>query len=491
MKSKKVPFISKSKFLLGLQCPKFLWYNYNAKDEIPEHSAFTKALLSQGHLVGDYSKKLYPSGLDVDWDISFDEVIAKSKALLSERKPLFEPGFEYNNAYSRIDILDPVDKNHWDIIEVKSSTKLDAVYVYDVAFQKYCCEGSGLKIRKCFLMQINNQYVKQGDIEPDKLFVTHDISDLVNERIKTVEEELKLMFEVISLEKCPEVKIGPHCSEPYGCLLESICRDFLPKNNVFTFYRMGKKGFELLEQGITSIEEASGKIKLNEKQEIQAEAVISGKPYVNKDEIKRFLSELNYPLHFFDFETLNTAIPLYDGVKPYQQVPFQFSLHVVEKKGAKPKHYEFLADSKEDPRFDLLKEMKKRIGEQGDILAYYMSFEKGRLIELGEMYPEYYEWLNSLIPRFVDLYKPFANFHYYHPEQKGSASIKAVLPVMTGRSYDDMEIGDGTTANTEFLRITYTDVSKAEKEKVRKALLEYCCLDTEGMIDIINVLEKI
>jgi len=484
-------FISKSKYMNGLQCSKLLWYKYNAKNKIPKVSPATQALFDQGHVVGEWAKKLFPEGIGIDWSIGFDKVLAKSKKLLSKRKPLFEAGFEHNDGYSRLDILNPVGDDEWDIIEVKSSTKLKDVYVDDVAFQKYCCIGSGLKIRKCFLMHVNRDYIRHGDIDPAGLFATIDTTEDVNIRISTVEEELKEMFNIISLKECPDEKIWPHCKDPYTCIMKEICWDFLPEENVTQLYRLGKGAFELINQGVYSIKEILLNYPLSEKQEIQKEVALNGNLHIDREAISVFLESVRYPAYFFDFETMNPAIPLFDGTKPYQQIPFQFSLHVQKEEGGKVKHYEFLADGQEDPRPKLLSEMKKDFGEEGSIIAYYQSFEINRLFEMANAFPEYEWWIESLIQRFVDLYEPFSSFNYYNPTQNGSASLKRVLPALTGRGYDKLPIGEGGAASREYLRITYTKVSKEEKEKVRKDLLRYCGQDTEGMIWIIDKLKEI
>ena len=484
-----LPFISKTKYMNGLQCSKLLWYYYNAKDKIPKISPATQALFDQGHVVGEWAKKLFPDGIDIGWNIGVNKVLAKSKELLSKRKPLFEAGFEHNNGYSRIDILNPVGDDEWDTIEVKSSTKLDDVYIDDAAFQKYCCIDSGLKIRKCFLTHINREYVRHGDIDISKLFVIEDITDDVNIRINTVEEELKEMFNIISLKECPNEKIGPQCKDPYTCIIKEICWDFLPEGNVTQLYRLGKRAFDLINKGTYSIKEIPSDYPLSKKQAIQKDAALNNKFHIDKNAISVFLKSIKYPAYFFDLETINPAIPLFDGTRPYQQTPFQFSLHVQKEEGGKTEHYEFLADGQEDPRPKLLSEMKKVFGEEGSIIVYYQSFESGRLVEMAEAFPEYEGGVESLIKRFVDLYKPFSSFSYYSPAQNGSASLKNVLPAVTGRGYDEMPIGEGSAASRAYLRINYTKVPKEEKEKVRKNLLRYCGQDTEGMIWIIDKLK--
>ena len=213
---------------------------------------------------------------------------------------------------------------------------------------------------------------------------------------------------------------------------------------------------------------------------------------IELEQISQFLDSLVYPLYYFDFETFSMAIPPFDGTHPYQNVPFQFSLHVVQKPGGKTEHFSFLAEDAADPRPALLAELKRLLGESGSIIVYNQSFEAGVLRELGEAFPEYAEWAAGITERFIDLFIPFRRLWYYHPSQKGSASLKAVLPAVTGKSYEGLDIANGEDATLSFQRVTFgEDVPEEEKAKVRDDLIKYCGLDTEGMVWIVEELAKL
>lgn len=486
------PYLSKSKFMNGLQCEKLLWYHYNRKEDIPKPDANKQELFDQGHEVGEYAKQLFSKGVDVEWDAGFKEVLETSKKKLEERKPLFEAGFVNGNSYSRIDVLNPAGKDEWDIIEVKSSTKLKEEHIDDIAYQKYCCIGAGLKVKKCFLLSINSDYIRKGDTDVKQLFVQLDVTKEVNERFESIEKEVKSFNEIIAKKSCPSIDIGQQCNKPYECDLKHICWAFLGKNNVTELYRIGKKAFSLIDDGIHKIKDIPKGYNLNENQQIQKLSAVKNMVYVDAHSIKKFIESIEYPVYYFDFETISGAIPVFDDVQPYQQVPFQFSLHVQNEPGGEVKHYEYLADSKKDFREELVKEMKKVIGDDGDIMAYHMSFEKKRIEELAELFPDYSDWLNSLLHRFVDLIIPFRNFSYYNPKQQGKAGLKAVLPAITDKSYEGMKISEGGEASREFMRITFKEkVSQEEKQKARKNLLKYCEQDTKAMIWIKDELERI
>jgi len=474
--------LTKSKYIAGLQCPKFLWVQYHDRDRIPEPDAMAQHLFSEGDKVGELAKQLYPGGIDIDFG-QFKDNLTKSKELLNEGKPLFEAGYIFNKCYSRADVLVP-NGDAWDIVEVKSSSHVKDVHVHDVSFQRYCYEGAGLKIGKCYLMHMNKEYVRDGEIEVSKLFKLEDITSRVDEFSEGLEDRIKSMFDIIDSPTDPRVDIGAHCKKPYACPLME-CWDHLPDNNVFDLYKGGVKSTSLYEDGIHAIKDIPNSFELTDKQDIQRECEQSGSEFISKGDLKHFLKDLQYPLYYLDFETFNTAIPMFDGLTPHQQVPFQYSLHIAREEGGALEHHEFLYDGSGDPRREFLDSLKKDMGDVGDVIVYYAPFEKNILNKLGKHFDED---VSSITSRVVDLLIPFRNFHYYHPSQKGSASIKKVLPALTGKDYSELGIQDGASANTEFVRVNY--FGGEGKSKVYSDLLEYCELDTLGMVWIVDKLKE-
>ena len=480
--------LTKSKYLLGLQCPKLIWTKFNDPDLFPEIDKQVQHRFDEGTKVGQFAKSLFPNGIDIPED-DFLENLKLTKEHLNKNKTLFEASFKVNNLYSRADILKPAGKK-WDLIEVKSSTKLKEVNLHDISFQRYVYEKAGIKIRKCFLMHINNQYIRKGKISPRKLFNIQDITKEVDEISKGIEDRIKSILKIISEEK-PNTKISKDCKKFYECGLKGNCHSFLPEHHVFHLYRGGKKSFELFENDILELKEIPENFKLNVNQSIQRECAKTHKAHINKEGIKEFLETLEYPIYFLDFETYQTAIPLYNGSKPYQQIPFQYSLHIQEKKNGKLKHISYLAKGKKDPRVSFLKSLQRNLGEKGTVLVYNQAFEKMIFRQLGDKFPEYKDWISSIDERIKDLLVPFRKFYYYHPNQKGSASIKKVLPCLVGKDYTEMEIADGIMASLEYLYITHGNASDEEVKRARKALEEYCALDTEAEVMILEELGKI
>lgn len=487
----KMPILTKSKYLTSLQCPKLLWTMFHDPGRIPPVDAAAQFIFDQGHAVGNLAKKLYPGGIDIPYD-SFEESLKETRKLLRLRRPLFEAGVLAGDLYARVDILNPVTADAWDIIEVKSSTKVKDEHIPDAAFQKYCCMKNGISICKCFLMHINNGYEREGGLNVTEFFRLEDISDRVEGVVSSITAKVDEAFKVIKSKECSQPPIGEHCLRPYECPLREQCWSFLPQRNVFGLCRSGmKKKFDLFARGIHAIADIPDHVKLNEKQRIQKKCAADDRPYVSKKDVRAFLDSLEYPLYYLDFETFGPAVPPLDGTRPFQQIPFQFSLHVVPKEGAEAWHHSFLTDGGNDPRPLFLASLKKIIGTQGNVIVYNAAFEKGVLGELAKAFPEEEGWIDNVLRRIKDLLAPFRSFHYYHPDQNGSASLKCVLPALTGKSYEEMEISEGGEASRIFVERVFHRAPDDVRMQARQDLEDYCRLDTQAMIDIVGKLKEL
>jgi len=421
----------------------------------------------------------------------FEGIIEETRSLLSLKKPLYEAAFKFKRSFARPDILTPNKDGSWDLYEVKSSTSVKEINYADAAFQKYCYEGAGITIRKVYLVYINNEYVKNGPIDPKALFIQEEITEQVESLVGNVENQINRMIDIIKQKECPDIKIGAQCDDPYECPLKIVCWDFLPKESVFILNRIRKnKAFELIDSGITHIKDIPGDYSLSASQRIQFDCHTNGQVKVDSTAIKAFLDELQFPIYFLDFETVGPAVPVYDQSQPYQQVPFQFSLHILPGWDKEASHHAYLAEGQDDPRPELLSKLESLIKDKGSILSYNMSFELARLRESVAVYPKYQEWFVGIEKRFLDLIVPFRKFDYYDPKQMGRTSIKNVFPALTGGTYEGLEIGDGGTASNEYARVMFSDdISPDDKDCVLRGLEEYCKLDTQAMIDILKVLK--
>jgi len=484
--------LTKSNYLLGLQCPKFLWITKHAKERIPEPDKIAQAKFKAGDIIGVFATKVFEGGIDLS-GMEFQENLDKTKESLELRKPIFEASVLVDNLFSRADVLLPVGIDEWDIIEVKSSTDVKDINIQDVSFQKYVCERAGLKIRHCILMHVNSEYVKDGDIEPKDFFFQADITEQVEEILGDVKENIEKMMENINGPE-PDFSIEDILTIKYDNIcLEEFMRN-LPEENVFEFFRMFKtKRVELYQEGHIKMVDIPEDIKLNDKQKIQRRLAFDKGKHINKQEIKNFLNNLKYPIYYLDFETINPVIPKFDGMKPYKRIPFQFSLHIQDEPNGELKHISFLADGTSDPRPKFMQALKDDLGKSGSILVYNQAFEKGVMNECSDALPEFKGWYEeNILPRIKDLWDVFKNFDYYDPKQKGSTSLKAILPVLSDLDYSDIDINNGLLASLEYERITYEEeISEEEKLKVRESLEEYCKMDTLAEVKIVDGLKRV
>ena len=481
--------ISKSKFISGLQCKRLLWVAVNDNNRLGEPNPATQRIFEQGHDVGRLAQQLFPGGLALTEDFSAN--LKQTREALSLRRPLFEAGFLAGRLFCRVDVLCPGAGDEWDIVEVKSSTEVKKENLHDVSFQRHVCRLAGLEIGRVKIMHINNQYVRRGGLDLNELFITEDVTDSLDEYTAGIGEEIADMLACIDSDTCPDGLIGRGCDQPYTCSLKPECWAVLPAQHVFTLNYGGKLAEDLLSLGITDIRDIPPDVRLSQKQHIQRDCALCGQPHLDPDGVRAFLDTLEYPLYFLDFETFQAAVPPYEGSWPYQQIPFQYSLHVLRGPGQGPEHYHYLHGNREDPRPPLLAELGRVIGRTGSVLVYFQGFEEGRLKEAAEIFPEHQGWIDNVRARMVDLYAPFRGFLYYHPSQRGSASLKQVMPALTGIGYDQLEINEGGLASLKYLEMVADGLSEDERLDIRRNLLTYCAQDTGGMIAMLERLRQL
>ena len=485
--------LSKSQYIRGLQCHKSLWLYKNKPELRDETDAATESLFNTGYTVGEYSKELFPGGVEIEFTPDdFDGMVKKTAELIEQGvKTIYEATFKEKGIFAMADILHKT-RNGWNIYEVKASTSTKDYQVDDASIQYYALSNV-IKINKTHIVHINNQYERQGDLDIKSLFTIDDISKEVAEKQKGIKKSLKNL-ETMLKGDIPVIDIGPHCSDPYGCDFTGHCWEHIPNPSVFDLYRMNwSKKFQMYDDGIIKFEDIPQDYGLNKVQELQIEALLNDRISIDKKIIKDFIKTIKYPISFFDFETFQNAIPRFDGQRPYMQMPFQYSLHILGKRG-KLSHIEYLGDENKDPRRELAERMIKDLPKSGSIIAYYQSFEISRIKELASVFPDISDDLLGLIDRFVDLIDPFRQLGYYHPDFNGSFSIKAVLPAMFPNDpeldYKKLEIQNGGMAMDTFANL-YLLKDHKKRKKIRDDLLAYCRLDTLAMIRILEQLKSL
>lgn len=476
-----MPLLTKSKYMNGLQCPRLMWFA--DRKMLPEITISDEHKFKQGHDFEKYVKQLYPKHVDLS-ELDFTANIEKTKEMIDDKETIFEAGIKVEDYFIRADILKPNGKS-WDLYEIKSTTQVKPQHIPDLAFQKFVCEKAGLKINKCFVVFLNNEYVKKGEINAEEMILQEEVTGKVEE-IHDIERNAIEFLKILSQEEPPNICISMDCNKPYSCALKNDCWSTLPENNVLhlTNWRVY---WDLLAKGIKDIKDIPEGTQLNAKDIILIKAVEKESPVVLKKELREFLDSLNYPLCHFDFETFDTAVPIFDNSSPYQKIPFQYSLHIQRENG-EVEHKEFLSEGG-DPRKKLLEQMKKDLKGKGDIIVFNKAFEISVMKKLAENFPEHADWLEQAINRIVDLADPFRKFYYYNKSQKGSYSIKKVLPAITGKSYSELEINNGGEASMLYF-YSHIEPKLENKEEIRKNLLKYCELDTIGMVWIIEKLNE-
>lgn len=483
--------LSKSRFCVGVQCVKALYLSVYERQLAAPVDAAQQKIFDQGTEVGFEARKRYPSGLLIDWDHRHQKeaLQATKDAIAHNPTAIFEAAFTFHDTLVRIDILKNNGDGTWDLIEVKSSTELKDEHIPDIAIQRYVAEGAGLKITQAFLKHINRECIYPN---LENLFVDVNCTDRVDMELKTVPDRIDQMLTALGSKAAPKVEIGPHCSAPHECGFKGHCWNHIPEHSVFELNGVwDKTKFELYRRGLVLIKNIPENEKVSRAKPQQIMAVRSEMPVTDSTGLKKFLDQIEYPISFFDFETLNPAIPQYEGLHPYSQYPFQFSCHIIDQKGAEPKHVEYLADGKKDPRPEIGEHLLKALGSCGTIIAYHAAFEKSRIEELANQFPSMRNALLALLPRFVDLKDAFSS-HYYHPDFHGSFSLKDVLPVIVpSMTYDGMDVGNGGIAQVAYMKICSPNASVDETTKCRNDLLAYCKQDTLAMVKLWNELYRL
>ena len=483
---------SKSQYIKFLNCPKQFWLYKNKYNEQTAPSDFQQHLFDQGKEVGAYAYKYFPKGVLVEngWQ-NPQNALKKTQELLATQNYIYEAAFEYNNLIVFVDILDKNTDGSYNIIEVKSGTGLADSYYDDLSVQKYVLSNCGLKIHACYLMHLNNKYIKTTDeINVKELFVLEDLSvDL--KPFSEIEENLKQM-EILAKAEEPKniLKVKKICD---NCSFKDYCWADLPEISIFNIPRIGMKAEKLQEEGILDARQIPPNYFGNFNQNKWVEVFKTGKPYVNNVAISAWLNNLQYPLYYFDFETINFAVPHFKNTHPYEHIAFQFSLHIQKEPHGALEHKEFLFEGKDDPRYACIEAIKKFIGPEGSIIAHYATFEKDRIKELaGLPIPQKdKDFLLSLPDRFEDTCEVFSKY-YFHPDFKGSASIKKVLPVVCpGLTYEGMAVAHGGDAMTAFMLLYFDKLPAEESKQLRKDLLAYCCQDTFAMVKLIDFLYEV
>jgi len=484
--------ISKSRYMAGVQCLKRLYLLVHQPELGSGKTAADFALMDQGRQVGKLAQRLFPGGVEVRTG-NPEEAIRITRELIAnpDIPAILEGAFESDGVFVRVDILHRRRDRRWRLIEVKSSASMKDEHPEDVAIQYRVVSNCGLDVATCHLAHINRNYVYQGgNIDPWRFFRIRNLTREVT-RLKTkLVFQLRSEFRVLEMPTVPDLPTGKHCLKPVVCEFFDYCNPPRPDDHIgYLPYLHASAVEELEEMGIQSIRDIPSYFELTEIQRRAATSVQTGQPWFSP-ELGAELAKLEYPLHFLDFETVNPAIPRFAGMRPYDHLPFQWSLHVQRQPGAEPEHCEFLAEGRSDPRRQFITSLCNPLGERGSIVVYNQQFEDTRLSELAGWLPEFAERIKGVQARLWDLL-PLVRSHVYHPAFAGSYSLKAVLPALVPEmTYAGMEVADGVDAGLAWETMIRTpDV--VERERLKKALLDYCGQDTVALVKLLETLRRV
>ena len=482
--------LSKSDYMLFLKHPAWLWLKKHARHLLPPVDPALQARFDEGHAFEPYAESLFPSLTR----LGFTD-FAGYQSLAARTLETWEDGAN-SVAQGRYEdgpitcISDIVSRNGdgYVLTEIKSGTSAKSEHTFDLAFQRVVLEAAGFPIKRCEVAHVNRDYVRDSEIDPRELVAITDITEAVEERLESTRVWIDQALNVSASDAMPDPAPEHARLKSYDEWLE-IREKLDPQLAQDSIHHLpfinAEKASELIECGITMIDEIVDPTALGKSTQRYLRALGNGERTIDHEALSRFLSEISYPVYYFDYETSQSLLPPWDGVRPYQQVPFQYSLHIQREPGGDIEHREYLHRNAGNPMPALLKRLRDDVGDTGSVLVWYEPFEKSRNKEMAAAFPEYADFLEGLNDRVIDLMKPFADEVINDPAFKGSASIKAVLPALLPElSYDDLDIKEGASASRLWKDVTLSNPNDPMREKVYDDLVAYCSRDTWAMVAI-------
>jgi predicted RecB family nuclease len=486
--------ISKSKFMAGRQCLKRLYFQVRQPELAAEPDAASEAVIEQGREVGLLARQMFPGGVEVRSEGGLDQAIRATREIIENRDipAIFEGTFEHNGVLVRVDMLHRRKDEHWRLIEVKSTTEVKDHHLEDVAIQHRVVSRSGFDLASSCLAHVNRDYIYQGGaIDAHRFFRVRNVTMRVEKLQPKLPAELRSQFRVLQMDEAPKIPVGRHCTEPVTCEFFDHCNPPIPDDHILRLPRIHASDVaRLVALGVHSIHEIPENYPLSSRLRRACTSVQTGTPWFSP-ELSGELKGLRYPLAYMDFETVSPCVPRFPGMRPYDQLPFQWSVHVQTQVGAEPEHYEFLAEDANDPRLVFISSLCDALGEDGSVVAYNAGFESQRLSDLALWLPDFSRRIEKIQRRLWDLL-PTIRDHVYHPGFGGSYSLKSVLPALVpDMSYEGMVVADGQAAGLVWESFISSDCCEAERQRKRRALLDYCGQDTLAMVRLLQELHRV
>jgi CRISPR/Cas system-associated exonuclease Cas4 (RecB family) len=476
--------ITKAMFFDTVYCPTYGWLNKSKGAE--ESSLIDKLRMEEGIEIHQMARELFPDGLLISGNNTTSSQATKKFLNNDEVSFIFEGTFIDGDYITKADILERSD-DKWNLYEVKSSKNKKSDQIDDLAYTYSVLIRAGVKIDRCYLLLVSDDY--RFGMSVEDLFEQHDSTDKVELKSIEFKKDFKQVSRTLSKIRKPAPELKYECKK---CEYYNDCHDSDTKGTIFELPYINLTMFDdLISADIFRIEDIPLSYNLSDYQQKVVKAATTGKIVAYKKGLKDSLNEIVYPAYYFDFETMMTCLPLYKGISPYTQVPTQYSIHVCSDVGKVTKHYEYLADHTKDCRKELAKRLIKDCGKNGSVIVYYASFEVGRIKSMIEWFPDLANDLELILDRIVDLHE-IVRDNFYHPDFRGSTSIKRTLPVLVpGMSYEGMNVSDGSEAMAVFAYMAKGYYEKEELKQIRQDLLEYCKLDTLAMVKLHEKLKQL
>jgi len=485
-------FLTKTKFAAGLQCLKRLYFMVHEPELAAQPDESGQSIIEQGREVGLLAQQMFPGGATVESRDREQAIRATRKLIENPEVPaIFEGAFEQGDVFVRVDILHRRRDKRWRLLEVKSAAGVKDHHFHDVAIQHRVVSRSGVDLAASCLAHVNREYVYEGGpIDVHRFFKISSLMRQVESLQPEIVTQLRSEFRILAMPEAPDIPAGRQCSHPVTCEFFDQCNPPLPEDHILRLPRIHASTVaKLVALGVQSIHDIPESYPLSGRLRRACASVRTGKPWFSP-QLGDELWGLKYPLHFLDFETLNPAIPRFAGMRPFDHIPFQWSVHMQQQPGAAPEHFEFLANDKSDPRPSFISALCDALGDRGSIVVYFQQFESQRLSNLASWLPEFSGRVREIQGRLWDLL-PIIRNHVYHPAFGGSYSLKSVLPALVPEmTYAGMAVADGQGAGLAWESIVGGECSDAERQQKRKALLEYCSQDTLGMVKLVELLRQ-
>lgn len=484
---KRQKYISKSSYMAGLDCHRMLWQKLWDRDSAAPLDGMTELIFKFGNRFGVLAHSLFPGAVLIDVDIyRLQRAVEDTKrAIDSGADVILEAAFCYEQCRVLSDVVKRQADGTWHLIEVKSSTEVKDEHYPDLAYQKWVMERSGYPVSRCSIIHAD----KDG-VWPDvpSIFNQVDVTEAVNVAVQEVGDSVAAMI--------PLAQPGSAAPEARP-LFSKTCHDCDFKNTVCwkeisepTIYDVidVRKIPGLQAQDVFYVKDIPDDYALYKADRRNVDCMNSKGVDIDRDALRSMLGELEYPIHFLDFETVSVAVPLFDGNHPWEKLPFQYSIHIMEEDG-EVRHVEYLHEENSDPAEALADRLATDIGDTGSVVVYHKTMESGVLNYLAERLPRHAAAMHSMNDRIWDLEVVFLK-HYRDWRFGSRSSIKVVLPVLVPElTYQDEEISDGGAASWGWIQMLESD-DFIERQQKADALRSYCKLDTLAMVKLLEHVRK-